>query len=66
MNKNIKLAIIPVMLSFFAMGFVDIVGIASNYGKGRPLSHRFCSKHISFLGILLVSNLQYTNGYADE
>ena len=33
MNKNIKLAIIPVMLSFFAMGFVDIVGIASNYVK---------------------------------
>ena len=33
MNKNIKLAIIPVMLSFFAMGFVDMVGIASNYVK---------------------------------
>lgn len=33
MNKNIKLAIIPVILSFFAMGFVDIVGIASNYVK---------------------------------
>ena len=33
MNNNIKLAIIPVMLSFFAMGFVDMVGIASNYVK---------------------------------
>ncbi len=33
MNKNIKLTIIPVMLCFFAMGFVDLVGIASNYVK---------------------------------
>ena len=31
MNKNKKL--IPVMLCFFAMGFVDLVGIASNYVK---------------------------------
>lgn len=31
--KNSKLAIIPVMLCFFAMGFVDLVGIASNYVK---------------------------------
>ena len=30
-TKNIKL--IPVMLCFFAMGFVDLVGIASNYVK---------------------------------
>ena len=29
MNK--KLQLIPVMLCFFAMGFVDLVGIASNY-----------------------------------
>ena len=29
MNKKIQL--IPVMLCFFAMGFVDLVGIASNY-----------------------------------
>ncbi len=31
MNK--KLQFIPVMLCFFAMGFVDLVGIASNYVK---------------------------------
>lgn len=31
--KTNKLAIIPVMLCFFAMGFVDMVGIASNYVK---------------------------------
>ena len=31
MNKSSKLSIIPVMLCFFAMGFVDLVGIASNY-----------------------------------
>ena len=28
-----KLTLIPVMLCFFAMGFVDLVGIASNYVK---------------------------------
>ncbi len=31
--KTYKLALIPVMLCFFAMGFVDLVGIASNYVK---------------------------------
>lgn len=33
MSKTNKMAIIPVMLCFFAMGFVDLVGIASNYVK---------------------------------
>ena len=33
MNKTNKLAIIPVMLCFFTMGFVDLVGTVSNYVK---------------------------------
>lgn len=33
MSKTNRMAIIPVMLCFFAMGFVDLVGIASNYVK---------------------------------
>ncbi|MBQ1584367.1 MAG: MFS transporter, partial [Muribaculaceae bacterium] len=33
MKKTSALAIIPVMLAFFCMGFVDLVGIASNYVK---------------------------------
>ena len=33
MSKKNKMAIVPVMLCFFAMGFVDLVGIASNYVK---------------------------------
>lgn len=33
MNKYKKTALVPVMLCFFAMGFVDLVGIASNYVK---------------------------------
>lgn len=33
MSKTNKLALIPVMLCFFTMGFVDLVGIASNYVK---------------------------------
>ena len=32
MNSK-KLSLIPLMLCFFAMGFVDLVGIASNYLK---------------------------------
>ena len=32
-NKNLYAKLIPVMLCFFAMGFVDLVGIASNYVK---------------------------------
>lgn len=33
MSKTNKLALLTVMLCFFAMGFVDLVGIASNYVK---------------------------------
>ena len=33
MSKVNKLDLIPVMLCFFCMGFVDLVGIASNYVK---------------------------------
>ncbi len=33
MQKNSYAKLIPVMLCFFAMGFVDLVGIASNYVK---------------------------------
>ena len=33
-TKNASLSkLVPVMLCFFAMGFVDLVGIASNYVK---------------------------------
>lgn len=32
-NKSIVPTIIPVMLAFFTMGFVDLVGIATNYVK---------------------------------
>ncbi len=33
MSNTRRMAIIPVMFCFFAMGFVDLVGIASNYVK---------------------------------
>ena len=32
-SQNNLSRLIPVMLCFFAMGFVDLVGIASNYVK---------------------------------
>ncbi len=33
MSQSKKLTLVPLMLSFFCMGFVDLVGIASNYVK---------------------------------
>ncbi len=33
MSKNTVVTLIPLMFCFFAMGFVDLVGIASNYVK---------------------------------
>jgi len=33
MKKTSVLALVPIMLAFFAMGFVDLVGIAANYVK---------------------------------
>lgn len=33
MKKNTLLMLLPVMLAFFVMGFVDLVGIATNYIK---------------------------------
>lgn len=45
-GKNLILKLIPVMLAFFAMGFVDSVGIATNYVKKdfccRTKSPTFC------------------------
>ena len=32
-NSNSLAKLLPMMLCFFAMGFVDLVGIASNYVK---------------------------------
>ena len=32
-NQNKSFFLIPVMLCFFCMGFVDLVGTASNYVK---------------------------------
>ena len=33
MSQSKKLTLVPLMLCFFCMGFVDLVGIASNYVK---------------------------------
>ena len=32
-RSHILLKLVPIMLAFFAMGFVDLVGIATNYVK---------------------------------
>ena len=58
-SKNSSLSkLIPVMLCFFAMGFVDLVGIASNYVKA--------DLGLSVTGILLVPDFLRTHRHADE
>ena len=60
-SKNSSLSkLIPVMLCFFAMGFVDLVGIASNYVKADlGLSD-------SQANIFLVPDFLRTHRHADE
>ena len=56
--------IIPIMLAFFTMGFVDLVGIATNHVKEDfTLSS---SQHFFGHGISLVSDILGTYKYADE
>ena len=57
-SQNNLSRLIPVMLCFFAMGFVDLVGIASNYVKA--------DQHLPFLGILLVSYILGADRNSDE
>ena len=54
-EKTSSLKLIPVMLAFFAMGFVDLVGIASNYLKYLPVAR-----------VLLVLDLLRPDGNVDE
>lgn len=66
-TKNASLTkLVPVMLCFFAMGFVDLVGIASNYVKADLGLTDGSGKYLSFAGILLVSYLLRTYRYVDE
>lgn len=64
MNKKIQL--LPVMLCFFAMGFVDLVGIASNYvqadlglfgGTVFPLLMGFASDAVGQVGAVAVMTI---------
>lgn len=58
MSKKISAVIVPVMLSFFAMGFVDMVGTATNYIKADfGLSDTFANLCTSmvFFWFLIVS-----------
>ena len=60
-SKNSSLSkLIPVMLCFFAMGFVDLVGIASNYVKAD------LGEYLSVTGILLVPDFLRTHRHVDE
>lgn len=54
------------MLCFFAMGFVDLVGIASNYVKADLNLTDSQANIFPVSGVLLVPHLLRTYGYADE
>ena len=63
-NKNLYAKLIPVMLCFFAMGFVDLVGIASNYVKADlDLTDSQC---LPLTGLFLVPDFLCTYGCSDE
>ena len=65
-NSNSLAKLLPMMLCFFAMGFVDLVGIASNYVKA-DLNLTDSQANIFPLScILLVPYLLRAHGYADE
>ena len=75
-NNQLKYAkLFPVMLCFFAMGFVDLVGIASNYVKADlnlsdSQANIFPSLvffwFFSVTGIFLVFDFFRTYRYTDE
>jgi hypothetical protein len=62
-NKNLYAKLIPVMLCFFAMGFVDLVGIASNYVKADL---DLTSQCLPLTGLFLVPDFLRTYGCSDE
>ena len=66
-SKNSSLSkLIPVMLCFFAMGFVDLVGIASNYVKADLGLSDSQANIFPVTGILLVPDFLRTHRHADE
>lgn len=65
-EKSLYIRLIPVMLVFFTMGFVDLVGIASNYVKLDLGLTDSGSEYLSFLSVLLVPDLLCPDGDVDE
>lgn len=58
--------LVPIMLCFFAMGFVDLVGIASNYVKADLNLTDSEANIFPSLVFFLVSDIFCTYGYSDE
>lgn len=65
-NKNLYAKLIPVMLCFFAMGFVDLVGIASNYVKADLDLTDSQANVFPLTGLFLVPDFLRTYGCSDE
>ena len=58
--------LIPVMLAFFAMGFVDLVGIASNYVKADLNLTDSQANYFSVACVFLVPDFLGADRYPDE
>ena len=65
-EKTSSLKLIPVMLAFFAMGFVDLVGIASNYLKADLGLSDSEANYLPVARVLLVLDLLRPDGDVDE
>ena len=65
-KNNSYMKLIPVMLCFFTMGFVDLVGIASNYVKADLGLTDSQANIFPLARFLLVPDLLCTYGDADE
>ena len=57
-SNQSKLTLIPVMIAFFTMGFVDLVGAVSN--------NMLRCKLLPLARVLLVPHLLCAYGHADE
>ena len=54
-NRNLFIQIVPVMLAFFTMGFVDLVGIGKLYQKPQTIQWQTLMPSMVFLWFLIFS-----------
>lgn len=65
-RKSFVLQIVPVMLCFFVMGFVDLVGTGFELRSKRPRAQRLAGKLVPLAGIFLVPDFLGAHRHVDE